>query len=396
MPGPLEGIRVLDLSRILAGPYCTMLLGDLGADILKIEQPGAGDDTRTWGPPWVDHESVYYLSINRNKRSVTLNLKHARARELVLRLAERSDVVIENFKVGGLAAMGLGYEQFRAVNPRLVHCSITGFGPDGPYAQRPGYDFIAQGMGGIMSVTGEPDGQPQKVGIAIADLTTGMFAAIAILAALRHRDETGEGQHIDVSLLESVVGWLTNVAAAYLLAGVVYPRYGNAHPNIVPYRLFRARDKWFIVAAGNDRQFAALCEVIGRPDLAQDPRFRLNPDRVLNREVLEATLSEIFATRDAETWIEALLAVGVPSGPVNSIDDVFRDPQVLARQMVVQVEHPTLGALKLPGFPFKLSATPATARRHPPRLGEHTEEVLRDVLGLAPDEIAALRQEGAI
>jgi formyl-CoA transferase len=396
MAGPLEGLRVLDLSRILAGPYCTMMLGDMGAEVIKVEQPGSGDDTRTWGPPWVGDQSAYYLAINRNKRSLTLNLKHERARELLEQLVARSDVLIENFKAGGLAAMGLGYERLRQVNPRLVHCSITGYGPDGPYSSRPGYDFIAQGMGGIMSVTGEPDGQPMKVGVAIADLTTGMFACSSILAALRHRDRTGQGQHLDVSLLESVVAWLINVGSAYLLAGVELPRYGNAHPNIVPYRLFKARDKWFIVATGNDRQYYALCEVIGRPDLAEDTRFRFNPDRVANREALEAILADIFARRDAEDWTQALLAAGVPSGPVNSVADVFADPQVLARQMLIELRHPTLGTLKQAGFPYNFSATPAEPRRHPPLLGEHSDEVLRDLLGLGPEQIAHLRGEGAI
>ena len=396
MPGPLEGLRVVDLSRILAGPYCTMMLGDMGAEVIKVEQPGSGDDTRTWGPPWVGDQSAYYLAINRNKCSLTLNLKHERARELLEQLVARSDVLIENFKAGGLAAMGLGYERLRQVNPRLVHCSITGYGPDGPYSSRPGYDFIAQGMGGIMSVTGEPDGQPMKVGVAIADLTTGMFACSSILAALRHRDRTGQGQHLDVSLLESVVAWLINVGSAYLLAGVELPRYGNAHPNIVPYRLFKARDKWFIVATGNDRQYYALCEVIGRPDLAEDTRFRFNPDRVANREALEAILADVFATRDAEDWTQALLAAGVPSGPVNSVADVFADPQVLARQMLIELRHPTLGTLKQAGFPYNFSTTPAEPRRHPPLLGEHTDEVLRDLLGLGPEQIAHLRGEGAI
>jgi formyl-CoA transferase len=396
MPGPLDGIRVVDLSRILAGPYCTMMLGDLGAEIIKVEQPGSGDDTRTWGPPWVDGESAYYLAINRNKRSLTLNLKHERAREMLRQLVAQSDVLIENFKVGGLDAMDLGYEKLREINRRLVHCSVTGYGPDGPYATRPGYDFIAQGMGGAMSITGEPEGQPMKVGVAIADLTAGMFACVSILAALRHRDQTGRGQHIDVSLLESVVAWLINVGSAYLLAGEELPRFGNAHPNIVPYRLFKARDKWFIVATGNDRQYYALCSAIGRPDLAEDARFRLNHDRVARRAELEAILAEAFETREAEEWTQALLAVGVPSGPVNSVADVFDDPQVLARQMLIELQHPTIGTMKQAGFPYKLSQTPAEARRHPPLLGEHTDELLRQLFGMGTEEIARLRQEGAV
>jgi formyl-CoA transferase len=396
MAGPLLGIRVVDLSRVLAGPFCTMLLGDLGADVIKIEQPAGGDDTRAWGPPWAAGQSAYYLAINRSKRSLTLNLKHEQGRDLLLRLVEQADVVIENFKVGDLDKMGLGYEHLREVNPRLVHCSISGFGPDGPYASRPGYDFIAQGMGGLMSITGEQDGEPQKVGVAVTDVATGLFACVAILAALRHRDQTGEGQHVDVSLLESVVALLVNVSSSYLLTGKTPGRYGNAHPNVVPYRLFQASDRGLIVAAGNDRQFSALCNVVGRPDLAEDPRFRTNADRIANRELLEPILSEIFATRPADYWTDALLAVGVPTGPVNSVADVFSDPQVLARQMLIELEHPTIGTLRQAGSPFKLSKTPAAPRRHPPLLGEQTDEILRELLSLEPVEIARLRTEGAI
>ena len=396
MAGALAGIRVIDMSRILAGPFCTMMLGDLGAEIIKIEQPGTGDDTRTWGPPFIGGQAGYYLAINRNKRSVTLNLKDERARRLLLRLVEGADVLIENFKVGGLAAMGLGYERLRQVNPRLVHCSISGFGPDGPYAQRPGYDFVAQAMGGVMSITGEPDGQPMKFGVAISDLTTGMYSCIAILAALRHRDQTGQGQHIDTSLIESTTTLLINFASTYLLTGQMLPRLGNAHPNIVPYRLFKASDKWFIVAVGNDRQFEALCGVIERPELAQDPRYRQNKDRVAHRDEVESLLTDIFAGREAAYWTQRLLEVGVPSGAVNSVADVFDDPQVLVRQMLLEMPHPTIGTLKTAGFPFKLSETPAMARRHPPLLGEHTEEVLRDLLGLDGRQIEELRSSGVV
>jgi formyl-CoA transferase len=396
MAGALAGIRVIDLSRILAGPFCTMMLGDLGADVIKIEQPGSGDDTRTWGPPFIGGQAGYYLAINRNKRSVTLNLKDERAKALLLRLVEGADVLIENFKVGGLAAMGLGYDRLREVNPRLVHCSISGFGPDGPYAQRPGYDFVAQAMGGAMSITGEPDGQPMKFGVAISDLTTGMYSCIAILAALRHRDETGQGQHIDTSLIESTTSLLINFASTYLLTGEMLPRLGNAHPNIVPYRLFKASDKWFIVAVGNDRQFEALCSVIERPELAQDVRYRQNKDRVARRDEVESLLSEVFAGREAAYWTERLLAVGVPSGPVNSVADVFADPQVLTRQMLLEMPHPTIGTLKTAGFPFKLGETPAEARRHPPLLGEHTAEVLRELLELPDQEIEELRAGGVV
>jgi formyl-CoA transferase len=396
MPGPLQGVTVVDLSRILAGPYCTMMLGDMGAEIIKIEQPGSGDDTRTWGPPWAGGESAYYLAINRNKRSLTLNLKRARARELLLRLVARADVVIDNFKVGGLDQLGLGWETLHAANPRLVHCSISGYGPDGPYAERPGYDFIAQAMGGLMSVTGEPDGPPLKLGVAAADLTTGMFACIAILAALHHRDETGEGQHLNVSLLESIVAWLANIGSSYLVAGMEGRRFGNAHPNVVPYRLFEASDKWFVVACGNDRQFAALSRIVQRPELAEDERFTTNAGRVTNREVLEPLLVSIFTSQPAQSWIDRLLAAGVPAGPVYSVSEVFEDPQVLARQMLIELEHPTIGRLKQTGFPFKFSATPAEARLAPPLLGQHTDELLDELFGLSAEEIADLRATGTV
>jgi formyl-CoA transferase len=396
MPGPLQGVTVVDLSRILAGPYCTMMLGDMGAEIIKIEQPGSGDDTRTWGPPWAGGESAYYLAINRNKRSLTLNLKSARARELLLRLVARADVVIDNFKVGGLDQLGLGWETLHAANPRLVHCSISGYGPDGPYAERPGYDFIAQAMGGLMSVTGEPDRPPLKLGVAAADLTTGMFACIAILAALHHRDETGEGQHLDVSLLESIVAWLANIGSSYLVAGMEGRRFGNAHPNVVPYRLFEASDKWFVVACGNDRQFAALSRIVQCPELAEDERFTTNAGRVTNREVLEPLLVSIFTSQPAQSWIDRLLAAGVPAGPVNSVSEVFEDPQVLARQMLIELEHPTIGRLKQSGFPFKFSATPAEARLAPPLLGQHTDELLDELFGLSAEEIAVLRATGTV
>src|SRR5581483_5904304 len=376
--GPLTGLRVLDLSRILAGPYCTMLLGDLGADVIKIEQPQNGDDTRRWGPPYLQGEAVYYLSINRNKRSVTVDLKQPRGQALIRALARTSAVLVENFKVGGLERMGLGYEALRAVNPALVYCSISGYGPEGPYRDRPGYDFIAQGMGGIMSLTGDPAGEPQKHGIAITDITTGMLGCIAILAALHHARATGVGQHVNVSLLESVVGWLTNPAATYLNTGIVFEQMGNAHPNIVPYQVFYGRDRPFIVAAGNDGQFRGVCRAVEHPEWAEDPRFRTNSDRVRERPVLVPMLAEVFRTRDAEEWVARLLAEGVPSGPINTLDQVFSDPQVLAREMLVEVPHPTIGTVRLAGIPFKLSETRPAVRRHPPLLGEHTDEVLRE------------------
>jgi formyl-CoA transferase len=392
---PLDGVRVVDLTRVLAGPYCTMMLADMGADVLKVEIPGRGDDSRAWGPPWAGTESAYYLSANRNKRSITLNFRTEGGRRVLLDLVRRADVFVENFIPGSLDRLGLGYEDLKKVNPGLVYCSVSGYGYDGPYATRPGYDFIAQAEGGIMSVTGEPEGPPMKVGVAIADITTGMFAAAAILAALRHRDRTGQGQRVEVSLLESVVGWLANVAMNYLVSGELPRRYGNAHPNVVPYQPFATSDGWVAIGVGNDAQFRRFCDVIGRPELADDPRFRTNSDRVINRDVLIPILEEIFKSRTTDEWIEALTAAELPCGPINTLDRVFRHPQVLHRRMVEEIDHPTAGRIKLVGIPYKFSATPLAIRRHPPTLGEHTEEVLRE-LGYSEAEVAALRAEGAI
>ncbi|HET7034985.1 MAG TPA: CaiB/BaiF CoA-transferase family protein [Thermomicrobiaceae bacterium] len=394
--GPLHGIRVLDLSRVLAGPYCTMVLGDLGAEVIKIEQPGSGDDTRAWGPPWAGGESAYYLSINRNKQSVTLNLKSERGREILRVLARQSDIVVENFKVGALDRLGIGYAALSADNPGLIWCSITGYGQTGPYADHPGYDFVAQGEAGIMSITGEAEGEPTKVGVAIVDITTGLFAGNAILAALHARDVSGRGQRIDAALLASAVAWLANVGSNYLISGTVPGRLGNAHPNIVPYQTFRARDRWMTVAVGNDRQFRALAGIVGRPELADDERYATNPQRVANRDTLVPLLQEIFATRDADDWLAAMTAAGIPSGPINTVDRVFAHPQVRHRDMLVEVPHPTAGSVRLAGIPVQLSETPASVRRHPPLLGEQTEEVLHSRLGLSPDEIARLRDEGVI
>ena len=394
--GPLDGIRVLDLSRVLAGPYCTMVLGDLGADIVKVEQPGKGDDTRAWGPPWAGGESAYYLSINRNKRSVTVDLKHPDGQEIVRTLARQSDIVVENFKLGSLERMGLGYEQLRELNPRLIWATISGYGPTGPLADKAGYDFIAQGEGGIMAITGEPDGEPMKVGVAIVDITTGLFAAISILSALHAREATGTGQRVDASLFTSTVAWLVNVGQNYLVSGKPAKRYGNAHANIVPYQAFRARDQYITLGVGNDRQFQALCAALGRPELGTNPRYATNPQRVEHRDELVAQLQAAIEIRDAAELLDALHRAGIPSGRINTIEQVFEHPQTLARNMLVELEHPTAGMLKMAGIPYELSGTPASVRLAPPRLGEHTDEVLAERLGKSATEIQQLRESGAI
>jgi len=396
VPEPLDGIRVLDLSRVLAGPFCTMILGDLGADVIKIEQPGTGDDTRQWGPPWAGGESAYYLCVNRNKRSLTLNFKHEQGRRLLLDLARDSDVVVENFRVGTLDRLGLGYSAMSARFPHLIWCSITGYGLDGPDADRAGYDFVAQGEGGLMSITGEPEGEPMKVGVAIVDLFTGLYAANAILAALHARARTGRGQLIDVPLLPVAVTMLANVGSNYLVSGQLPQRYGNAHPNIVPYQTFRTGDRWITVAVGNDRQFRQLCRILGQEELADDPRFSTNPQRVAHRDQLIPLLQRIFVTREADYWLTAMTEVGIPCGPINTLDRVFTHPQILHRGLVVDVPHPRAGSVKMTGPPAILSETPAGIRRHPPLLGEHTEEILQERLGLSPDEVAHLRREGVV
>lgn len=392
----LEGLRVLDLSRVLAGPFCTMILGDLGAEVIKIERPGSGDDTRQWGPPFVGGESAYYLCVNRNKKSVTVDLKSPRGQEIVRRLARVSDVLVENFKVGELAKMRLGYEDLREINPRIVYCSITGYGQTGPDKDLPGYDFMIQGRGGVMSITGEPDGEPMKVGVAIVDITAGLFASSAIQAALLAREKTGQGQYIDISLLDCQVTWLANVASNYLVSGQVPQRYGNAHPNIVPYQSFRAKDGFFTLGVGNDGQWQRICETLNRPDLAHDPRFATNPERVKHREVLIPLLQEVFLERGVEDWLQKMTAAGVPCGPVQTVDQVFADPQMLAREMVWGVPHPTAGQVRLVGTPLKLSATPAVLQAHPPLLGEHTEEILGALLGYPQEEIQQLREQGVV
>lgn len=401
----LSGVRVIDLSRILAGPTCTQILGDLGADVIKVERPGAGDDTRTWGPPFLrddqgreTSESAYYLSANRNKRSIDIDISTAVGQEVLHRLVSVSDVFVENFKVGTLARYGMGYAQLKVRYPRLIYCSITGFGQDGPYSSRAGYDFLAQGMGGIMSITGDPTGEPTKVGVGITDVMTGMYAAIAILAALRHRDASGSGQHIDLALLDTQVAWLINAGQYYLTSGEVPPRLGNAHPNIVPYEVFPASDGYFILAIGNDAQFRKFCEFATLPGVADDKDYSTNASRVRNRERLLPILKEATRQRAASDWIEGLEHLGVPCGPINRMDQVFSDPHVRFRGMRISVPYDRApdGRIDLLGSPMHLSVTPVSYRHAPPRLGQQTDEIMRDVLGMKDDEITSLRATGVI
>ena len=394
---PLEGVRVLDLTRVLAGPYCTMMLGDLGADVLKVERPGAGDDVRAWGPPFAPGgESAYFLCVNRNKRSITIDLKTSPGQDLVRELARRCEVLVENFKTGTLDEMGIGYEALRGVTPGLIYCSITGFGTTGPYADLPGYDLIAQAMGGIMSITGEVSGEPMKVGVPIVDISTGMFSAVAILAALRVKERTGQGQRIDMALLDSQIAWLGNVAGNYLVGGQPARRLGNAHPNITPYEVFPTRDGHVALAVGNEGQWRRFCQVAGAPHLAEDPLFRTNADRVRNREKLVPVMAEVMRRRTSQEWMDLLRADDIPCGPIQTVDRALNDPQVLARGMVVEARHPTAGPVKLVASPLKLCETPPAVRLPPPTLGQHTEEILREMLGLAPQAIADLRDQKVI
>lgn len=387
-PAALDGIRVLDLSRVLAGPWSTQILADLGADVLKIEQPGKGDDTRGWGPPYLKDEagadvrplSAYYLSANRNKRSVAVDIASAEGQALIRRLAEKADIVVENFKVGGLARYGLDYPALAALNPRLVYCSITGFGQTGPYASQPGYDYLGQGMGGLMSITGEPDGEPLKVGVAICDLSTGMYATVAILAALRHAERTGEGQHIDVSLLDTQIAMLGNQALSWLVGGACPERMGNRHPTVVPYRTFEAVDGTIIIAVGNDGQFARLAQVLDAPEWAEDARFAQASARVVHRDAIEAEVQARVAGWPGATLIERLLAAGVPAGRVNTIAEVFADPFVEARETVRFFQREGTAPVPSVAFPAKLSATPARYDLPPPLVGEHTDSAVADWL----------------
>jgi crotonobetainyl-CoA:carnitine CoA-transferase CaiB-like acyl-CoA transferase len=401
-PTALQGLRVLDLSRVLAGPWSTQLLADLGAEVVKVEKPGAGDDTRQWGPPYVtspdgaSSEAAYFLCTNRGKRSICVDMARPEGQEIIRELAAQSDVLVENFKVGALARYGLDYASLSSLNPRLVYCSITGFGQDGPYAGRAGYDFMIQGMSGLMSVTGEADGAPMKVGVALVDIITGLYASNAILAALRHRDSTGRGQHLDVALLDSMVAALANQTLNYLASGRNPRRFGNAHPNIVPYETFTAADGTFIVAVGNDAQFRKLCAIVGDPDLAQDGSFSNNEQRVTNRIALIARLDARLSTRPAAEWLRRLDAAGIPAGPINTLEQVFADPQVRSRGLRVDLPDARLGSVPGVACPIRLSDTPIRYERPPPALGEGTRDVLRHRLNLTDEAIGELERHGIV
>lgn len=406
-PQALSAIRVLDLSRVLAGPWCSQLLADLGAEVIKVERPGKGDDTRSWGPPYLrdaegkeTSESAYFLSANRGKRSVAIDITRAEGQELIRGLAKRSDIFLENFKLGGLAKYGLDYPSLRKINPRLIYCSITGFGQDGPSAHRPGYDFMIQALGGLMSITGEsddePGGGPQKVGVALADILTGLYATAAVLAALNHRHESDQGQYIDLALLDVQVACLANQAMNYLISGEPPLRLGNAHPNIVPYQAFAAGDGHFILAVGNDAQFGRLCDLFGRPEWKEDPRYSTNAARVRNRQSLIPLLQEHFGKRGVSEWLDDLESLNIPGGPINTLDRVFANPQIQHREMQTELPHSLAGSVPLVNNPIRLSASPVRLSNAPPCLGEHTEEVLQRLLALNETDLDALRSKAII
>ena len=393
----LEGIRVLDLSRVLAGPYCTMTLGDLGADVIKVEVPERGDDTRHWGPPFAKGgESAYYLCVNRNKRSMTLNLKSERGLSILKDLIQHCDILVENFRVGTLEGWGLGYDELQLLHPGLIYCTITGYGYTGPYRDKPGYDFVIQAQGGVMSITGPAEGEPYKVGVAIADITAGLFACNAILASLYASKQTGEGQRIDISLLDSQVAWLANVASNYLISGEKPNRYGNAHPNIVPYQVFKAKDDYFALGVGNDLQWNKLCVILEQNAWAKDERFVTNAARVENRDILIPLLEDQFKRRNVAYWLSKIEASGIPISPINSIDRVFDDPQVRSREMQLYTPHPTAGSIPLVGSPLKIPTTPVEIRLPPPLLGEHTEDILKELFNYDQEGVKELRDNNVI
>lgn len=407
MPAALSNIRVLDLSRVLAGPWASQILADLGAEVIKIERPVSGDDTRGWGPPYLKDtegkdtkEAAYFLAANRNKKSVTVNVSTPEGQEIIRRLAAQSDIFIENYKVGDMARYHLSYDDLKKINPRLIYCSITGFGQDGPLSQLAGYDFIIQAMGGLMSITGErdelPGGGPQKLGVAFADLMTGVYSALAILAALQYRNTSGEGQCIDMSLLDVQVATMANMNMNYLASGKIPKRQGNAHANIVPYQVFHARDGDMVVAVGNDSQFVKFCEIVGHPELARDERFAKNANRVRNREILIPILQEILLTRDVLEWVAPLESSGVPAGPINNIAQTFEHPQVKYRKLKIELPHPLSGTVPLVANPIRFSRSPVSYRSAPPTLGQHTQEVLSTLGGMSEADIQALSGKGVL
>jgi formyl-CoA transferase len=407
MAGPLTHIRVLDLTRVLAGPWCAQNLADLGAEVIKVERPKKGDDSRAFGPPWAKDENGnetteagYYLCANRGKKSITIDIASEGGRALIKELAKSADVLLENFKTGDLDSKGLGYADIRKINPKIIYCSITGFGQTGPYAAKPGYDFMIQGMGGFMSVTGErdnkPGGGPQRAGVPVVDLMTGMYSTIAVCAAIANRERTGKGQHIDMALLDTQVGILANQGANFLVTGEAPARLGNTHPNIVPYQSVPTRDGAVILACGNDNLFNKLCDLLGQPVLKTDPRFSTNAARVTNRDALDPILDELMRKKTTAEWVEALEAAGVPCGPINNVKEVFENPQVVARGLRVEIPHPTAGKVSLIRSPMRFSETPIEYNTPPPLLGQHTDDVLRDVLGKSTDDIAALKKNGVV
>jgi len=393
---PLDGIRILDLSRILAGPYCTMILGDLGAEVIKVERPGTGDDTRTWGPPFAGGESAYYLCCNRNKRSITVDLKNPRGVELIKEFAKVSDVVLENFTPGLMKRFGLDYETLREINPRLIYCSITAYGQDGPYRDRPGYDMVLSAAGGLMWITGEHGGEPVKVGVAITDVVTGVYTSGAIMASLFWRERSGRGQHIDSCLLDTQVSCLANIASNYLVAGQEAQRWGTQHESIVPYQVFAAKDRSIAIGAANQKLWTAFCKQIGKEEWLTDPRFETNPKRVEHREVLLPLVAEVMKEKTCDEWVDLFVKAAIPCAPVNTMESLFDDPQILHRKMLAELPHPTIGTLRLAGIPIKYAETPGAIRLPPPLLGEHTDQILTEVLGYNPENIAELRTLGAI
>ncbi|HDZ18808.1 hypothetical protein LCGC14_1041450 [marine sediment metagenome] len=395
MVRPLEGVKILDLSRALAGPYCTMMLADMGAEVIKLEIPGKGDDSRAWGPPFVNGESAYFMSVNRNKKSLTLNLKKEKSREIIHKLLKQANVIIENFRPGTMEKLGLSYNEVKEINPEIIYSSISGFGQDGPYRVLPGMDQILQGMGGLMSITGEPEGAPIKVGVAVADIAGGMFAAYAIMIALYNKEKTGKGQQIDISLLDCQVAWLTYQAGSFFASGESPKPLGSGHPVIVPYQAFKAKDVYFNIAVGNDQLWQKFCVAVGLEDIKDDIKFSTNAKRVENRDLIVSVIANLFATKNGEDWLKILTDAGVPCGPINNLHDVFSDPQVLHRQMVHVLTHPKAGNIKLTGIPIKLSDTAGEILMPPPVLGQHNKEILIE-LGYSENSIDKLEEDGVI